>query len=147
LIRSEKQAGFARGFRMPGALFVPIEPPKRFGSARIWMPRGTPATTNKATISAGTFQYDVTPANGGDKTLGFTFVHWTFPAVSIEVGKGLNGSVPALLGTVASPATDYCCALACETNEEDSLSPGARFLSAHAHSVANLNTDEQATDD
>jgi hypothetical protein len=75
-----------------------------------------PPVPNAPTITSGTFQYDATQVNWADITLAWTFVHGTFPVANIEVWKSLNGGAYALLATVASTATGYYYALACDIN-------------------------------
>ena len=75
-----------------------------------------PPVLNAPVITSGTYQYDVTQAGWADITLSWTFVHGTFPVATIELWKSLNGGAYALLATVASTATGYYYALACDIN-------------------------------
>ena len=75
-----------------------------------------PPIPNAPTITAGTFQFDATQVGWADITLSFTFVHGNFPVANIEVWKSLNAGAYVLLVTVASTATGYYYALACDIN-------------------------------
>ena len=73
-------------------------------------------TPNAPTMTGGSYTYDVTQAGWADITLSWTFVHGSFPVANIEVWKSLNGGAYSLLATVASTATGYYYALACDIN-------------------------------
>ena len=75
-----------------------------------------PPVPNAPTITSGSYAFDVTQAGWADITLAFTFVHGTFPVANIEVWKRLNGGAYLLLVSVASTATGYYYALACDIN-------------------------------
>ena len=73
-------------------------------------------TPNAPTMTGGTSAFDVTQTGWADITLNWTFVHGTFPVANLELWKRLNGGAYTLLVTVASTATGYYYALACDSN-------------------------------
>ena len=77
-------------------------------------PDDAPAPSpNAPTITSATYTWDTTTTGWADITLNFTFVHGTYPVASLEIWKSLNGGAYLLLATVASTATSYYYALAC----------------------------------
>ena len=75
-----------------------------------------PATPNAPVITFGWVNWDGTQPGWADIDLGWTFVHGSFPVATIELWKSVNGGAYSLLVTVASTASGYYYALACDIN-------------------------------
>jgi hypothetical protein len=63
--------------------------------------------------------WDATTPNWADLQVNFTFVHGASPVALIEMWLSLNSGAYVLLGTVASTATNYYHANACDLNGGD----------------------------
>ena len=78
--------------------------------------QAAPPTPNAPTMTGSSFTFDATQLNWADITLGWTFVHGTFPVASIELWQSLNGGGYTLLVTGPSNGVGYYYALACDIN-------------------------------
>jgi len=63
--------------------------------------------------------WDVTTPNWADLEVYFTFVHGSLPVANIEMWVSVNSAAYVLLGTVASTASSYYYANACDLNGAD----------------------------
>jgi len=79
-----------------------------------------PATPNAPTItSISDAIWDATTVDWADLQVNFTFAHNGFPVALTEMWLSLNSGAYVLLGTVASTATNYYHANACDLNGGD----------------------------
>ena len=87
---------------------------------RARVPAAVPSGPNAPTITTiSDALWDVTTPNWADLQVNFTFVHGGSPVALIEMWLSLNSGAYVLLGTVASTATNYYHANACDLNGGD----------------------------
>ena len=84
------------------------------------LPPAVPSEPSAPTITTiSDALWDVTTPNWADLQVNFTFAHNGFPVALIEMWLSLNSGAYVLLGTVASTATNYYHANACDLNGGD----------------------------